>query len=75
MSPMQRVKMPKVPLKIVPTFSESEMMKLLAVPDRNGSVGFLLIYKVKYRPRPVGTNRFFLSTITRSFNVCLTDSR
>jgi site-specific recombinase XerD len=113
---MQRVKMPKVPLKVVPTFSQSEIETLLAQPDRHTARGYrdytamitfydtavrlselaglresdidfeggylrvmgkgskerlvpfgqkvaktLLKYKIKYRPEPMGTDRFFLT--------------
>jgi integrase/recombinase XerD len=39
-NPMERVKMPKVPETVVPTFSEREIERLLAQPDRNSGEGF-----------------------------------
>ena len=115
-NPMQKVKMPKVPVKVVPTFSEQEIEKLLSQPDRNSDRGFrdytilvtfydtairlseltglgeggidfdngylkvmgkgskeryvpfgrvvakaLLKYKIKHRPEPIGTDKFFLT--------------
>ncbi len=37
---MAKVKMPKVPETVVPTFSEKEVEKLLAQPDKNSNEGF-----------------------------------
>jgi site-specific recombinase XerD len=39
-NPMARVKMPKVPKKIVPTFTSTEIEHLLRMPDKNTSSGF-----------------------------------
>ncbi|MCK4723550.1 MAG: tyrosine-type recombinase/integrase [Dehalococcoidia bacterium] len=39
-NPMEKVKMPKVPETIVPTFSQKEIEKLLAQPDRHSNEGF-----------------------------------
>lgn len=39
-NPIQKVKMPKVPKKVVPTFSEKEIIKLLAQPDRQTANGY-----------------------------------
>jgi site-specific recombinase XerD len=39
-NPMQRVKMPKVPMKVVPTFSAVEIEKLLSIPDKSYGTGF-----------------------------------
>jgi integrase/recombinase XerD len=39
-NPMEKVKMPKVPETVVPTFSEREIERLLAQPDRNSDEGF-----------------------------------
>jgi site-specific recombinase XerD len=115
-NPMRKVKMPRVPKKIVPTFSQGEIERLLAQPDKHTNRGFrdytllltfvdtaarlseiatlrvddvdlddgylrvmgkgsreryipfghkvakaLLKYKLKHRPEPVGTDRFFLT--------------
>ena len=38
-NPMQKIKMPKVPKKIVPTFSEHDLEKLLSQPDRGTLLG------------------------------------
>jgi site-specific recombinase XerD len=115
-NPMQKVKMPRVPKKVVPTFNERELERLLAAPDKHTDTGFrdytlllifidtaarlseianlgvddvdleqgylkvmgkgskeryipighkvaraLLKYRMKHRPEPVGTDRFFLN--------------
>ena len=39
-NPMAGVKMPKVPETVVPTFSEKEIEKLLAQPDKSSNEGF-----------------------------------
>ena len=39
-NPMERVRMPKVPKKVVPTFTEIEAIRLLAQPDKYTDVGF-----------------------------------
>ena len=39
-NPMAKVKMPKVPETVVPTFSEKEIEKLLAQPDKRSNEGF-----------------------------------
>ena len=39
-NPMERVRMPKVPKKVAPTFTEIEAIKLLAQPDKHTGVGF-----------------------------------
>jgi site-specific recombinase XerD len=39
-NPMEKVKMPKVPETVVPTFSEKEMERLLAQPDKQSNQGF-----------------------------------
>jgi site-specific recombinase XerD len=39
-NPMEKVKMPKVPLKVVPTFSGSEIEKLLCQPNKQSNQGF-----------------------------------
>ncbi len=39
-NPMQRVKIPKVQIRAVPTFSASEVERLLRAPDRTTSAGF-----------------------------------
>jgi len=39
-NPMERVKLPKVPETIVPTFSQKEVERLLAQPDKNSNQGF-----------------------------------
>lgn len=39
-NPMLKVKMPKVPKKVVPTFSQNEIEKLLRQPDKKTSIGF-----------------------------------
>ena len=39
-NPMEKVKMPRVPQKIVPAFSEREIEKLLAQPDKRRDRGF-----------------------------------
>jgi integrase/recombinase XerD len=39
-NPMEKVKMPKVPLKIVPTFSGKEIEKLLCQPNKGTHRGF-----------------------------------
>ena len=122
-NPMERVRMPKVPTKVVPTFTEIEAIRLLAQPDKHTDVGFrdyallitfldtgarlmelaelndddvdlengylramgkgsreryipfgqkvakaLLKYKLKHRPEPVATDRFWLTTDGRSLN-------
>lgn len=38
--PMAAVKMPKVPQTVVPTFTDKEMEKLLAMPDKHSMEGF-----------------------------------
>ena len=115
-NPVARVRMPKVPTKVVPTFSENEIERLVAMPDKRTDTGFrdyaimltlvdtairvselagmtvnavdfdqgylrvmgkgskeryvpigakvtkaLLKYKVKHRPEPTGTDRFWLT--------------
>jgi len=35
-----KVKTPKMPEKVIPTFSEKEIKKLLAQPDKNSNEGF-----------------------------------
>jgi site-specific recombinase XerD len=115
-NPMQKIRMPKVPRKIVPTFSEKDLVKLLSQTQRHTDRGFrdyalilcfldtaarlseiaslrlddvdfdngcltvlgkggkeryipfgqkvakaLLKYKVKHRPEPLATDRFFLT--------------
>lgn len=115
-NPMQKVRMPKVPSKVVPTLSEKDLVKLFSRPDRNTDAGFrdyalmlvfvdtgarlsevanmrvedvdleggylkvmgkggkeryipfgrkvarvLLKYRLKHRPQPLGTERFFLT--------------
>ncbi|MBI4332134.1 MAG: tyrosine-type recombinase/integrase [Chloroflexi bacterium] len=115
-NPMQKVKMPKVPTKVVPTLTEKQVEKLLAQPDQHTARGFrdytllavyidtsarlseivnltsdgvdlengylkvmgkgqkerflpfgskvskaLLKYRLKYRPQPQATDRFFLT--------------
>ena len=122
-NPMERVRMPKVPKKVVPTFTEIETTRLLAQPDRSTDVGFrdyallltfldtgarlmelaelndddvdlengylrvmgkgsreryipfgqkvakaLLKYKLKHRPEPVATDRFWLTADGRPLN-------
>lgn len=37
---MERVKMPKVPETIVPTFSQKEIERLLAQPNKHSNQGF-----------------------------------
>lgn len=37
---MQKIKMPKVPKKVVPTFSEKDLERLLAQPDKHTDKGF-----------------------------------
>jgi integrase/recombinase XerD len=37
---MAKVKMPKVPEKVIPTFTEKEIEKLLAQPDKSSNEGF-----------------------------------
>jgi len=119
-NPMQKVKMPRVPKKVVPTFSQKEVEKLLSQPNKRTDRGFrdyailltfvdtaarlseialpkeedidlengylrvmgkggkeryipfgyrvakaLLKYKMKHRPTPIGTERFWL-TVTGS---------
>jgi integrase/recombinase XerD len=39
-NPMGKVKMPKVPETVVPTFSEKEIERLLAQPDKQSNEGF-----------------------------------
>jgi site-specific recombinase XerD len=39
-NPMQRVKMPKVPTKVVSTFSAVDIEKLLSTPDKSTGTGF-----------------------------------
>jgi len=39
-NPMERVRMPKVPKKVVPTFSQKEVEKLLSQPDKRSNEGF-----------------------------------
>ena len=39
-NPMEKVKMPKVPEILVPTFSQKEIEKLLAQPDKHSNEGF-----------------------------------
>jgi integrase/recombinase XerD len=39
-NPMAKVKMPKVPEVVVPTFTEKEIEKLLAQPNKNSNEGF-----------------------------------
>jgi site-specific recombinase XerD len=115
-NPMERVKMPRVPKKVVPTFNEKDVQRLLEQPNRHTSRGFrdyalllvfldtgarlselaclretdvdlengylrvmgkgnreryipfgvkvakaLLKYKMKHRPTPVATDRFWLT--------------
>jgi len=115
-NPMQKVKMPRVPKKVVPTFSQKEVEKLLSQPDKKTDTGFrdyailltlvdtaarlseialleeddidlengylrvmgkggkeryipfghrvakaLLKYRLKHRPVPIGTERFWLT--------------
>lgn len=115
-NPMLKVRMPKVPSRVVPTLSEKDLVKLLSQPDRSSDAGFrdyammlvfvdtgarlseiaglrlddvdlesgylkvmgkgakeryvpfgrkaarvLLKYKLKHRPEPAGTDRFFLT--------------
>ena len=115
-NPMQKVKVPRVPKKVVPTLSEKEVIRLLSQPDRKRARGFrdyaimltfidtaarlseiallevddvdlengylkvlgkdkieryipighkvakaLLKYKLKHRPDPLGTERFWLT--------------
>jgi len=122
-NPMERVRMPKVPTKVVPTFTEIEAIRLLAQPDKHTDVGFrdyallitfldtgarlmelaelndddvdlengylramgkgsreryipfgqkvakaLLKYKLKHRPEPVATDRFWLTAYGRLLN-------
>ena len=114
-NPMEKVKMPKVPKKVVPTLSEKEVERLLSQPNRQTAKGFrnyaiiltfidtaarlfeiallnvddvdlangylkvlgkdkieryipfghkvtkaLLKYKLRYRPKPLGTERLWL---------------
>lgn len=40
LNPMEKVKMPRVPKKVVPTFSEKEIQRLLTQPDRSTDRGF-----------------------------------
>jgi site-specific recombinase XerD len=115
-NPMEKVRMPKVPKKVVPTFNEREIQTLLAQPDKSTNRGFrdyalllafldtgarvselaclngadvdlengyfrvmgkggkeryipfgarvskvLLKYRMRHRPTPVGTDRFWLT--------------
>jgi len=115
-NPLAGVRMPKVPEKVVVTFSEMEMERVLSLPDKNNDKGFrdysvmltlydtairlselagltegdidfdsgylrvmgkggkqryvpfgvrvakaLMKYKVKHRPRPLATDRFWLT--------------
>ena len=39
-NPMQKVKMPKVPQKVVPTFSAVEIERLLSIPNKSTAPGF-----------------------------------
>lgn len=39
-NPMEKIKMPKVPETVVPTFSEKETEKLLAQPNKHSNEGF-----------------------------------
>ncbi len=39
-NPMEKVKMPKARKKVVPTFSEKEVEKLLSQPDKKNNIGF-----------------------------------
>jgi integrase/recombinase XerD len=39
-NPMEKVRMPRVPETVVPTFSEKEIEQLIAQPDRNSDEGF-----------------------------------
>jgi site-specific recombinase XerD len=39
-NPMQKIKVPKVPKKVVPTFSEKDVERLLAQPDKHTDRGF-----------------------------------
>ena len=39
-NPMEKVKLPKIPKKVVPTFSEKELERLLAQPDRGTNAGY-----------------------------------
>ena len=39
-NPMEKVKMPKVPETIIPTFSQKEIEKLLAQPNKHSNEGF-----------------------------------
>jgi integrase/recombinase XerD len=40
LNPFEKIKIPKVPRKVVPTFTEEEVTRLLALPDRRNSEGF-----------------------------------
>jgi len=119
-NPMQKIKMPRVPKKVVPTFSEKDLVKLLSQAQRHTDRGFrdyalmlcfldtaarlseiaslrlddvdfdngyllvlgkggkeryipfgqkvakaLLKYKIKHRPEPMATDRFFLTAYGR----------
>lgn len=39
-NPMVRMKLPKAPVKVVPTFTSADIERLLRVPDKNKSTGF-----------------------------------
>jgi integrase/recombinase XerD len=39
-NPMEKVKIPKAPKKVIPTFSEKDIEKLLSQPDKKTDVGF-----------------------------------
>jgi integrase/recombinase XerD len=39
-NPMEKVKLPRIPRKVVPTFSEKELERLLAQPDRGTNAGY-----------------------------------
>lgn len=120
-NPVVGVRMPKIPHKVVPTFSESETERLMSMPDKLTDKGFrdyaimltfydtairlselaglreadvdfengylrvmgkgskeryvpfgqrvakaLMKYKVKHRPEPMGTARFWLTTDGRA---------
>jgi len=123
-NPMEKVKIPKVPQKLVPTFSIEEIEKLLSKPNKHKREGYrdyvimmllldtgarvsevanlkmpdvdlesgylrvmgkgnkerpipfgrkvakaLLKYRVQYRPEPIGTDNFFLTSDGRTLTV------
>lgn len=39
-NPMARVRIPRAPVRVVPTFSEQQLQRLLASPDKKTSTGF-----------------------------------